>query len=45
MTLYLWYLDRYVRTPQGWRIAQRSEEQCCAHNVPAAMKAIVPSTA
>lgn len=45
MTLYLWYIDRYVRTPQGWRISHRSEEQCCAHNVPKAMQQIVPPTA
>ncbi len=24
----LWYNDRYVRTPAGWRIAERIEEKC-----------------
>ena len=31
----LWYLDRYVRTSQGWRIAERSEEKAFQHNLPA----------
>ena len=30
----LWYLDELVRTPQGWRIDQRSEEFGYQHNVP-----------
>lgn len=34
MFLGLWYIDRHVRTPDGWRIAERSEETCYAHNVP-----------
>ncbi len=29
----LWYLDRFVRTEQGWRIAGRSEEKSWAHNM------------
>jgi hypothetical protein len=29
----LWYLDRYVRTPEGWRIASREEEKSWAHNM------------
>lgn len=31
----LWYRDRLVRTPDGWRIAERVEEMGYAHNVPA----------
>lgn len=30
----LWYVDRYTRTPAGWRIAQRSEEKSYGFNVP-----------
>ncbi|MDO7842175.1 nuclear transport factor 2 family protein [Sphingomonas immobilis] len=30
----LWYLDRYVRTAAGWRIAARTEERCFSHNFP-----------
>ena len=33
----LWYLDHYVRTPDGWRIARRSEEKSWAFNVPAGL--------
>jgi hypothetical protein len=35
MFLGLWYLDRLVRTPEGWRISERVEEACFRHNVPA----------
>jgi 3-phenylpropionate/cinnamic acid dioxygenase small subunit len=31
----LWYRDRLVRTPEGWRIAERYEEMAYAHNTPA----------
>jgi hypothetical protein len=31
----LWYIDTYVRTGQGWRIATRSEERSFDHNLPA----------
>ena len=34
MFLGLWYIDRHVRTAQGWRIAERSEETCWEHGVP-----------
>lgn len=34
MFLGLWYVDRHVRTAQGWRIAERSEETCWDYNVP-----------
>jgi 3-phenylpropionate/cinnamic acid dioxygenase small subunit len=30
----LWYRDRLVRTPAGWRIAERYEEMGYAHNAP-----------
>jgi len=30
----LWYRDRFVRTPQGWRIQERVEEKSYFHNVP-----------
>ena len=30
----LWYRDRLVRTPDGWRIAERYEEMGYTHNVP-----------
>ena len=29
----LWYLDRFERTPDGWRIAERSEEKSWTHNM------------
>jgi hypothetical protein len=31
----LWYVDRLVRTPQGWRIKERREERSYFHNLPA----------
>lgn len=34
MFLGLWYVDRFVRTPDGWRIAERSEERGYVHNAP-----------
>lgn len=30
----LWYIDRYVRTEAGWRIAERAEERAYVHNPP-----------
>ena len=30
----LWYRDRFVRTADGWRIAERYEEMAYAHNTP-----------
>jgi SnoaL-like domain len=30
----LWYHDTLVRTPAGWRIAERIERQYFTHNVP-----------
>jgi hypothetical protein len=37
MFLGLYYVDRLVRTARGWRIAERVEEGCFRHNVPAHM--------
>ncbi len=34
MFIGLWYLDKYVRTPAGWRISERIEEACYSYNVP-----------
>lgn len=31
----LWYVDKLVRTEQGWRISERTEENGYAFNVPA----------
>lgn len=31
----LWYNDKFVRTPNGWRICERIEEKCFDYNVPA----------
>nr|WP_310496264.1 hypothetical protein [Burkholderia cenocepacia] len=33
----LWYVDRFVRTAHGSRIAERVEARCYGHNVPAAL--------
>ncbi|SEQ25808.1 SnoaL-like domain-containing protein [Solimonas aquatica] len=38
MFLGLWYLDRYRRTAQGWRICERVERKSYAYNVPAALR-------
>jgi len=35
MLLGLWYKDKFVRTPHGWRMNERVEEACFQHNVPA----------
>jgi hypothetical protein len=40
MFLGLWYLDEHVRTPQGWRIAKRIEQECYQYNVPDHIKVI-----
>jgi hypothetical protein len=34
MFLGLWYLDKYRRTANGWRITERREEKSYDHNVP-----------
>ncbi|MDB5985013.1 MAG: nuclear transport factor 2 family protein [Nevskia sp.] len=38
MFLGLWYIDRFVRTPQGWRISERVERKCYNHNMPEWMR-------
>ena len=40
MFLGLWYLDRHVRTPKGWRIAERVEQSCYQYNVPEHIRVI-----
>lgn len=42
MWLGLWYADKYIRTPQGWRFTERVEEGCFQHNVPAHMTVSAP---
>ena len=32
----LWYRDKWVRTPKGWRICERRQEMAYTHNLPAA---------
>ena len=34
MTVGLWYVDRFVRTSDGWRFAERSEELSYMSNLP-----------
>lgn len=41
MFLGLWYLDRYVRTAQGWRICERVERRCYDFNIPPALRAVL----
>ena len=38
MFLGLWYHDRYARTKDGWRIAERVEKKCYDFNMPEWMK-------
>lgn len=38
MFLGLWYLDRYLRTPAGWRMVERVERKCFEHGMPQWMK-------
>jgi ketosteroid isomerase-like protein len=38
MFLGLWYVDKLVRTPKGWRMAERVEEACFNHNAPSTVK-------
>ncbi len=40
MFLGLWYLDKFVRTPSGWRMCERVEESCYAHNTPGGVQII-----
>ena len=43
MFLGLWYVDRYRRTAQGWRIVERSERKSYEHNMPEWMKKALAS--
>ena len=36
----LWYVDKYVRTADGWRIQERSEEKSWMLNEPEMMKSL-----
>ena len=38
----IWYHDKYVRTPDGWRIKERVEELCYFHNEPDGMAPSAP---
>lgn len=40
MFLAMWYRDRLVRTGAGWRMAERVQEACVQHNVPAPLRVI-----
>jgi 3-phenylpropionate/cinnamic acid dioxygenase small subunit len=37
----LWYLDKYVRTPKGWRICERIEQKGWAYHLPGALKPLL----
>jgi hypothetical protein len=39
MFLGLWYIDKFVRTAEGWRMCERVEESCFASNVPGGVNA------
>jgi hypothetical protein len=41
MLLGLWYYDRYVRTPAGWRISERVEKRSFDYNMPDWMKKVL----
>jgi hypothetical protein len=41
MLLGLWYHDRYVRTPAGWRIRERVEKRSFDYNMPDWMKKVL----
>jgi hypothetical protein len=43
MLLAMWYRDRLVRTAPGWRMTERVQEPCVAHNVPAHIVARPPN--
>ncbi|WP_226887484.1 nuclear transport factor 2 family protein [Nocardia brasiliensis] len=34
----MWYIDEYVRTPGGWRIAKRGQQRSWAHGLPEALR-------
>lgn len=35
----LWYIDQWIRTPEGWRMRERIEEKCFDYNMPAGLSA------
>ena len=37
----LWYADKYVRTAEGWRIAERIEETGWGYNIPESLHSIL----
>ncbi len=37
----LWYVDKYVRTPKGWRIKERVEEKCWGLNLPKGLEGLM----
>jgi hypothetical protein len=39
MFLGLWYIDKLVRTADGWRISERVQEAGFQHNVPGHVRA------
>jgi len=44
VVFHLWYVDVFVRTPQGWRIAERSEDVSHADNLPEGYPIAMPGT-
>lgn len=38
----LWYIDKLLRTHDGWRIKERVEERCYDFNVPQEFKSVAP---
>jgi hypothetical protein len=34
----LWYMDQYLRTPEGWRITERIEDNCFNFNMPGVLR-------
>lgn len=39
----IWYLDRLVRTADGWRLSERREQKCFDHNVPQILRDALPA--
>ncbi len=37
----LWYVDKYARTADGWRIKERVEEKCWGHNLPKGLEGLM----
>lgn len=38
----LWYVDKHIRTEQGWRMTERVEESCFLHNAPPHIRRLYP---